>query len=179
MSNVFQYLATRLSWAKVDPSIVVILNYSRPTLNLLKLREEFCHRVLQTTKAQTSLRIRAVWSAPLLFTNWIVSYLFTILSSLSGWECWFWYDRIGNTEDRFCRIDAHLYSCKCGPNPQACFTWYAHRKCLAPLDYSWPIPPMTNADGIRTKNSTHSPSAPLNTPFSSGKDVGIKRTFFI
>ena len=32
MSNVFQYLATRLSWAKVDPSIVVILNYSRPTL---------------------------------------------------------------------------------------------------------------------------------------------------
>ena len=33
MSNVFQYLATRLSWAKVDPSIVVILNYSRPTLN--------------------------------------------------------------------------------------------------------------------------------------------------
>ena len=30
MSNVFQYLATRLSWAKVDPSIVVILNYSRP-----------------------------------------------------------------------------------------------------------------------------------------------------
>ena len=33
MSNVFQYLATRLSWAKVDPSKVVILNYSRPTLN--------------------------------------------------------------------------------------------------------------------------------------------------
>ena len=33
LSNVFQYLATRLSWAKVDPSIVVILNYSRPTLN--------------------------------------------------------------------------------------------------------------------------------------------------
>ena len=69
MSNVFQYLATRLSWAKVDQSIVVILNYSRPILNLLKLREEFCHRGLQTTKAQTSLRIRAVRSAPLLFTN--------------------------------------------------------------------------------------------------------------
>ena len=33
MSNVFQYLATRLSWAKVDPSIGVILNYSKPTLN--------------------------------------------------------------------------------------------------------------------------------------------------
>ena len=49
-----------LSWTKADPSIVVSLNYSRPTLNLLKVREEFCHRGLQTTKAQTSLRIRAV-----------------------------------------------------------------------------------------------------------------------
>ena len=82
-------------------------------------------------------------------------------------------------KDRFCRIDAHLYSCKCGPNLQAWFMRYAHRKCLAPLDYWWPIPPMTNADGMRTKNSTPSPSAPLNTPFSSGKDVGIKRTLFI
>ena len=73
----------------------------------------------------------------------------------------------------------HLYSCKCGPNPQTCFMWYAHRKCLAPLDYSWPIPPMTNAYGIRTKYNTRSPSAPMNTPFSSGRSVGIKRTFFI
>ena len=55
-----QYLTTGLSWTKVDPSIVVSLNYSRPTLNLLKIREELCHRGLQTTKAQTSLRIRAV-----------------------------------------------------------------------------------------------------------------------
>ena len=30
---------------------------------------------LQTTQAQTSLRIRAVWSAPLLFAYWKVSYL--------------------------------------------------------------------------------------------------------
>ena len=30
---------------------------------------------LRTTKAQTSLRIRAVWSAPLLFAYWKVSYL--------------------------------------------------------------------------------------------------------
>ena len=30
---------------------------------------------LQTTQAQTSLRIRAVWSAPLLFVFWKVSYL--------------------------------------------------------------------------------------------------------
>ena len=64
-----------LSWPKGDPSIVVSLNYTRPTLNLLREREEFCHRGLQTTKAQTSLRIRAVWSAPLLFTNWIEPYL--------------------------------------------------------------------------------------------------------
>ena len=32
-------------------------------------------RGLQTTQAQTSLRIRAVWSAPLLFAYWKVSYL--------------------------------------------------------------------------------------------------------
>ena len=36
---------------------------------------------------------------------------------------------------------------------------------------------MTNAEGIRTKDNTPSPSAPLNTPFSSGKGVGIKRLF--
>ena len=48
MSNAFQYLATRLSWAKVDSSIVVSLNYSRPTLNLPKVREEFCHQGLQS-----------------------------------------------------------------------------------------------------------------------------------
>ena len=32
-------------------------------------------RDLQTTQAQTSLRIRAVWSAPLLFVLWKVSYV--------------------------------------------------------------------------------------------------------
>ena len=34
----------------------------------------------------------------------------------------FWYDLIGNPEDKFCRIDAHIciYS-KCGTNPQTCF----------------------------------------------------------
>ena len=30
---------------------------------------------LRTTQAQTSLRIRAVWSAPLFFAYWKVSYL--------------------------------------------------------------------------------------------------------
>ena len=34
----------------------------------------FCH--MRTTKAQISLHIRAVWSAPLLFTAWIVEYLY-------------------------------------------------------------------------------------------------------
>ena len=104
-----------LSWTKVDPNIVVSLNYSRPTLNLLKVLEEFCHRGLQTTKAQTSLHIRAVWSAPLLFTNWIVSYLnllqarlhFFFLVSVAV-KAGFWYDLIGNSEDRFCRIDARI-----------------------------------------------------------------------
>ena len=59
-----QYLATRLSWAKVDPSIVVILNYSRPTLNLLKVREEFCHRSLQENKGADQLaHLRSLISA--------------------------------------------------------------------------------------------------------------------
>ena len=31
------------------------------------------------------------------------------------------FDLIGNSKDRFCRIDAHLYKCKYGPNPQ---TWF-------------------------------------------------------
>ena len=104
---------------------------------------------------------------------------FTIRSSLCGWEGWFWYDLFGNPEDRFCRIDAHLYSCKCGPNPQTWFMWYAHSRCLDSLDsldYSWLIPSIVNAEGIRTKNNTPSPSAPLNTPFDWGKGGGIKRT---
>ena len=104
------------------------------------------------------------------------------LSSFCGWECWFlvWSYRKPWRQvlSHWCSY-MHLYSCKCGPNPQTCFMRYAHRKCLAPLDYSWPIPPMTNADGIRTKDNTPSPSAPLNTPFISGKGVDIKRTFLI
>ena len=33
---------------------------------------------LRITKAQTSLRVRAVWSAPLLFAYWKVSYLYLL-----------------------------------------------------------------------------------------------------
>ena len=160
-----------------------------PTLNLLKVREEFCHRSLQTTKAQTSLRICAVWSAPLLFTNWIVSYLNLLQARLHYFylvsvaeKAGFRYDLIGNPEDKFCRIDAHIciyIHVNADPihKPVSCDMHIEN--CLAPLDYSWPILPMTNADGICTKDNTPSPSAPLNTPFCSGKGVGIKRTFFI
>ena len=34
--------------------------------------EKTCYCHMRTTKAQISLHIRAVWSAPLLFTAWIV-----------------------------------------------------------------------------------------------------------
>ena len=50
---------------------------------------------LRTTKAQTSLRILAEWSAPLLFTYWKESYLnlppakFQFLASLCSWGDWF------------------------------------------------------------------------------------------
>ena len=37
-------------------------------------------RGLRTTQAQTSLRIHAVWSAPLLFAFWKVSYLDLLLA---------------------------------------------------------------------------------------------------
>ena len=39
-------------------------------------------RGVQTTKAQTSLRIRADWSAPLLFAIWKISYLHLLLLKL-------------------------------------------------------------------------------------------------
>ena len=48
-----------------------------------------------TTMAQTSLRTRAVWSAPLLFVYWSAQYLnlhlafFNILASLCSWAGWF------------------------------------------------------------------------------------------
>ena len=64
-----------------------------------------CH--MRTTKAQISLRIRAVWSTPLLFAAWIVLYLFLLytifqISSKSLWlsrPVWVLPDR--NPEGRF------------------------------------------------------------------------------
>ena len=46
----------------------------------------FCH--MRTTKAQISLRIRAVWSAPLLFSStcWIQN--FKALACVCGWAGW-------------------------------------------------------------------------------------------
>ena len=68
----------------------------------------------RTIKAQTSLRICAVWSAPLFFTCWI-SHIktcykgnFTILASLCSWASWFGYNLVGNPEDRFCHGEAHI-----------------------------------------------------------------------
>ena len=62
---------------------------------------------LQTTQAQTSLRIRAVWSAPLLFLLGKVSYviLLQVKFQFSRFETRF----VGNPEDRFSRDEAHLY----------------------------------------------------------------------
>ena len=62
---------------------------------------------LRTTQAQTSLRIHADWSAPLLFVFWKVSYLnllgakFQLPSSLCSWAGWFESHFVGNPEDRF------------------------------------------------------------------------------
>ena len=45
---------------------------------------------LRTAKAQTSLRIRAVWSAPFLFAYWnLLLAKFQILPSLCDWADWF------------------------------------------------------------------------------------------
>ena len=85
------------------------LNYSRPTLNLLKVREAFCHRGLQTTKAQTSLisalAVHKFNSIVFKLAPSEIS-LFYLVSVAE--KAGFRYDLIRNPEDRFCRIDAHL-----------------------------------------------------------------------
>ena len=70
---------------------------------------------LWTTKAQTSLHIRAVWSVPLSFVYSKVSYLdllrtiFHFLPSLCSWADWFESCFVGNPEDRFSRDEAHIW----------------------------------------------------------------------
>ena len=107
-----------LSWTKVDPSIVVSLNYSRPTLNLLKVREEFYHQGLQTTKAQTSLRIdlRSLISA------FAIHKLNSIVFKLAPSETLLFLSSLCGRQVLSHRCSyMHLYSCICGPNPQTCF----------------------------------------------------------
>ena len=68
---------------------------------------------LRTIQAQTSLRIRAVWSAPLLFAYWKVLYLdyFNFLASLCNGEhrTPIWNIALSeNPEDRFSRVESHI-----------------------------------------------------------------------
>ena len=92
------------------------LNYSRPTLNLLKVREEFCHRGLQSASNKGTDQLahrRSLISAFAIYKlNSIVfklapseTSLFYLVSVAEN--AGFWYDLIGNPEDRFCRIDDH------------------------------------------------------------------------
>ena len=64
---------------------------------------------LRTTQAQTRLRIRSVWSAPLLFTFWKVSYLDLLqVFSLCSWGDWFETRFVGNPQDRFSHDKAQI-----------------------------------------------------------------------
>ena len=69
---------------------------------------------LLSKQAQTSLHIRADWSAPLLFAFWKVSSLnmlqakFDILAILCSWGDWFESHFDGNPEGRFSRYEAHI-----------------------------------------------------------------------
>ena len=63
---------------------------------------------------QISLRIRTVWSAPLLFAAWIVYYLYLLypkfqaLASLISRAGQFETEQVTNAEDRFSRDEAHI-----------------------------------------------------------------------
>ena len=78
------------------------------------LTRENLTSVFANNKGQTSLLISPVWSAPLLFTNWKILYLnllqekFQFLASLCSWAGWFKSHMVGNPEDRFSRVTAHL-----------------------------------------------------------------------
>ena len=69
---------------------------------------------LRITKAQTSLRIRTVWSAPLFsfFAKYHIQTCykrnFHFLASLCSWAAWFVSHFVGNPGDRFSRDDAYI-----------------------------------------------------------------------
>ena len=74
--------------------------------------EKTCLCNMRKIKAQISLRIPAVWSAPLLFASWIVLFLrwnFMSLASLCGWADWFESYPVENPEDSFSDDEAQLY----------------------------------------------------------------------
>ena len=69
----------------------------------------FCLRDLRTTNAQTNLRVRAVWSVPLLFAFRKVSYLNMLQMKIFN----FLARRLVESpysEDGFCRVDALITS---------------------------------------------------------------------
>ena len=112
------------------------LNYCRPTLNLLKVREEFCHRGLQNNKCTDQLAhphsmisAFAIHKLNSIVFKLAPSKTSLFLSSLCSWEGWFlvWSYRKPWRQVLSHRCSyMHLYSCKYGPNPQTCFMWYAH-----------------------------------------------------
>ena len=65
--------------------------------------EKTCLGCLPTTRAHTSLHIPAVWSAPLLFVYWIVSYLDMLYAIflLCSLRDWFESPFLGNPKDSF------------------------------------------------------------------------------
>ena len=69
---------------------------------------------LRTTKAQTSLRIRADWSAPFysLFGIYHIEECFkrniNVVASLCSFVNWLKFTFHWNPEDRFCRDEAHI-----------------------------------------------------------------------
>ena len=72
---------------------------------------------LRTTKAQTSLCIRTVWSAPLSLAYWKLSNIgllrakkFNFLASLCSWGDLFETCFVANPEDRFSHDKAHIRS---------------------------------------------------------------------
>ena len=71
---------------------------------------------LRTIQEQTSLCMRADWSAPLLFAFWKVSYLnllqakFQFLASLCSWGDWFEISFVGNLRQPFLRQGPYVYS---------------------------------------------------------------------